>query len=80
VRIRERLFGVGLVCAGVAGIGLAYLFWRLGLGALPSVPLPPGMRPDLVPTMSPLSCVLPLIAIASTLLVLEGLRRIVFAE
>ena len=47
----------------------------------PQPPLPPGMRPDLVPNVaSPFACVLPLTAIGSGLLVLEGLRRILFPD
>jgi hypothetical protein len=43
-------------------------------------PLPPGMRPDLVPAFSPFACILPLAAIGSALLVLEGLRRAILPE
>ncbi|HYU18193.1 MAG TPA: hypothetical protein VEQ11_05805 [Chloroflexota bacterium] len=77
MKLRERLVGLALVALGVAGFGLAYLLWSKDPI---QPPLPPGMRPDLVPILSPLGCVVPMAGIASALLVLEGLRRAILPE
>lgn len=80
MQLRERLLGLALVGLGFGGLGLVYLLWSQGPVRAPLPPLPPGMRPDLFPVLSPFNCILPLAAIASSLLVLEGLRRIVLGE
>lgn len=80
MKLEARLVGLLLIGLGFAGLGVSYLLWSVGTRLAPPVPLPPGMRPDLVPTLSPFSCVLPLIAVASVLLVLEGMRRVVLPD
>ena len=80
MKLRARLFGLALIGLGFVGFGLIYLLWSIGATLAPRPPLPPGMRPDLVPAISPFTCVLPLAAIASSLLVLEGLRRTILPE
>jgi hypothetical protein len=44
------------------------------------MPVPPGLPRDLLPIASPLNCVLPIVAIGSSLLVLFGLKRLVIGE
>jgi len=80
MKLRARLFGLALIVLGFVGFGLIYLLWSIGATLAPRPPLPPGMRPDLVPVISPFTCILPLAAIASSLLVLEGLRRTILPE
>jgi hypothetical protein len=80
MKLRERLVGLALIGLGFVGMGLVYLLWSAGAGLAPRPPLPPGMRPDLVPTLSPFTCILPLAAIASSLLVLEGVRRTILPD
>lgn len=80
MKLGARLVGLALIGLGFVGMGLVYALWSRGQAAILRPPLPPGMRPDLVPSLSPFDCVLPLAAVASSLLVLEGLRRIVLPE
>ncbi len=61
-------------------MGVVYLFWLLESALAPRVPLPPGMMPGLAPVFSPLSCLLPLGAIAAALLVIEGIRRLILPD
>ena len=62
---------------GVAGFDLIYLFWTIG----PLMPAsPPGMPRGLMPIFSPISCLVPGIAIGSSGLVLIGLRRLLFPD
>jgi hypothetical protein len=80
MKIGERLVGLALIGVGFAGFGLvALLSWMEPL-MMSRPPLPPGMRPDLVPTLSPFNCLLPLTAIGSAALVLIGLRRLVLPD
>ncbi len=80
MKLRERLVGLGLVGLGFVGMGLVYLIWSFGASPTLRPPLPPGMRGDLVPNLSPFTCIAPLAGVASALLVLEGLRRIVMPD
>jgi hypothetical protein len=80
MKVRARLLGTALVALGFGGMALVYLFWSHGAGLMLRPPLPPGMREDLVPVFSPFVCILPLAAVASVLLVVEGLRRIIGPE
>ena len=73
----ERLIGLGMILGGVLGLGLVYLMWRF---APASMPVPPGLPRDLLPIASPLNCILPIVAIGSSLLVLFGLKRLVIGE
>ena len=80
MKLRARLAGLGLIVLGFVGMGLVYLISTFGAAPAFRPPLPPGIRADLVPIISPFACIAPLAAIASALLVLEGLRRLVFPE
>ena len=80
MKLRARLLGLALIGLGFGGMGLVYLAWTFGSSPAFRPPLPPGMREDLVPIVSPFSCIVPLGALASALLVLEGLRRLVLPE
>ena len=80
MKLRARLVGLALIGLGFGGMGLVYVMWRFGASPAYPLPLPPGMRGDLVPIVSPLSCIVPLTAVASILLILEGLRRLVLPD
>jgi hypothetical protein len=73
----ERLIGLALILGGVLGFGLVYFMWKF---APASMPVPPGLPRNLLPIASPLNCILPITAIGSSLLVLLGLRRLIFPE
>jgi hypothetical protein len=73
----ERLVGLGLIALGMIGFGLLYLFWRIG----PLMPAaPPGMPSGLMPMLSPIACMVPVIGLGSCGLVLLGLKRLIFPE
>ena len=80
MNIRGRLVGVGLIVLGVASAGVIYGFWLLDQAYGLRPPTPPGMPAGITPVLSPLSCLLPVGAIGSTLLVIEGMRRVIFPE
>ena len=80
MKLRARLVGLGLIGLGFAGMGLVYLIWTFGASPAVRPPLPLGIRPDLVPIVSPFACIAPLAAIGSVLLMLEGLRRLVLPD
>jgi hypothetical protein len=73
----ERLIGLGMILGGLLGFGLVYLMWRFAPAAMP---VPAGLPRDLLPIASPLNCVLPIVAIGSSLLVMLGLKRLVVGE
>jgi hypothetical protein len=75
--VEDRLIGLALMLVGVLGFGLVYLMW---LYAPASMPAPPGLPRNLLPIASPLNCILPITAIGSSLMVLLGLRRLIFPE
>jgi hypothetical protein len=79
--LRERLVGLALILAGLASMGVVYLFWqhRSTLVLAPPVP-PPGLPPTMMPLASPLDCLMPFAALAATGLVVEGFRRLVFPD
>jgi len=74
---QERLVGVLMIIGGVTGFGAVYLLW---LYAPSMMPVPPGLPSNLLPLASPLNCILPGTAIGSCLLVVVGLRKLVFAD
>ena len=74
---QERVIGLLLILGGVAGFGVVYLLW---LYAPASIPTPPGLPRNLLPLLSPLNCILPMTAVGSSLLVLLGLRKLIFAD
>ena len=80
MNLRGRLVGLGLIVLGVASAGVLYGLWLLDQAFGLRPPAPPGLPPGLSPVLSPLSCLLPVGAIGSVLLVVEGLRRVVFPE
>jgi hypothetical protein len=77
VKLGARLVGLGLIGLGVGSLGLIYLFWLLDAAMAPRIPVPPGLPAGYVPRLSPLTCMIPVMGIASALIVLEGLRRVV---
>ena len=80
MNIRGRLVGLGLIVLGVASAGTLYGFWLLDQAFGLRPPSPPGLPAGLSPVLSPLACLLPVGAIGSALLVLEGVRRMIFPE
>jgi hypothetical protein len=79
LELGERLQGLGLVLVGVLGLGFVYLIFQSG--GLPGAPAPPPPPPGLnglqvPPLISVTNCLVPGIAIASTGLILVGLRRV----
>jgi hypothetical protein len=73
----DRLIGLALILGGLLGFGAVYLLW---LYAPASMPAPPGLPRSVLPIASPMSCLLPITAIGSSLLVLIGLKRLVVGE
>lgn len=73
----ERLAGLGLILLGLVGFGLVYLLWFVAPAAMPA---PPGLPRPMLPLLSPLTCALPVMAIASVALIFVGLRKLVLAE
>jgi hypothetical protein len=73
----ERLVGLGLIALGMIGFGLVYLFWKIG----PLMPAAPANMPrGLMPMLSPIACMVPMISLGSCGLVLLGLRRLLFPD
>ena len=54
--------------------------WLLTQTVGPRLPAPPGLPSGLTPAISPLSCLLPIGMIGAALLVVEGVRRVIFPE
>jgi hypothetical protein len=77
LRRAERLVGLVLILASVAGFGLVYLLWWIGPL---SPPAPRGLPPGLVPMLNPVSCLIPGAAIGSCILFLLGVRRLLFPD
>ena len=61
----------------MVGFGVVYVLW---LYAPAAIPAPPGLPRNLLPLTSPLNCMLPVTVIGSSLLVLMGLKKLVFGE
>jgi hypothetical protein len=73
----ERLSGLLLIVVGVVGFGLVYLVWLIG----PLAPAaPPGIPRGFTSMLSPITCLVPVGAIGSTILILLGLRKLLFPE
>jgi hypothetical protein len=75
LQLEERLTGLGVAVLGLVGLIIVYL---ISTGVLPAgLPPPPQPRGVLVqvPVFSATSCLVPLIAISSVVLVVLGLRR-----
>jgi hypothetical protein len=71
----ERLVGLLLLLAGAAGLVLIYLMFQGGWFQ-PTRPVRlPGSRPDSLPALNPLFCLLPLMFLGSIGLALLGLRK-----
>ena len=77
VNIRGRLVGLGVIALGLIGGSIVYGLWLLDQAYGLRAPTPPGFPAGLSPVISPLSCIVPLGAIGSTLRVLEGVRRVI---
>ena len=72
--LQERLAGCGLIVGGLIGMGVAFLLWRV----LPlTAPVPPGMASGFAPLLSPVTCMIPMIAVLAAGLVLLGLKKLV---
>ena len=80
MNLRGRLVGLGLIVLGVVNAGIVYGLWLLDQAYGLRPPTPPGLPPGMSPVLSPLACLVPVGAVGATLLVIEGLRRVVFPE
>ena len=80
MNLRGRLVGLGLILFGVATAGGIYGLWLLDQALAPRLPVPPGLPGGISPAISPLTCLVPIGVIVAALLVVEGLRRVVFPE
>ena len=75
----ERLQGLLMILAGCAAMVLIWFAQQNGwLQVRP--PTPPGVRPELLPVVTPLSCILPMAAIGALGLCVVGVRRIVMPD
>ena len=73
--LAERLQGLLLILVGCTLMLLLYLAQQSGwLQARP--PIPAGVRPDLLPVVTPLSCLLPLASLGAVGLCLVGIRKL----
>jgi hypothetical protein len=73
--VAERLRGLLLILLGCVSLMLVYLAQQHGWLQL-RPPTPPGARPELLPVITPLSCVLPMAAIGALGLCLAGLQKL----
>lgn len=74
---QERLAGCGLIIGGLVGMGVAFLLWRV----IPlTAPVPPGTPSTFAPLLSPVTCMIPMIAVLASGLVLLGLKKLVMPE
>ncbi len=80
MNVRGRLVGLGVIALGLISGGIVYGLWLLDQSYGLRAPTPPGFPAGLSPVMSPLSCIVPIGAIGATLLVLEGVRRVISPE
>jgi hypothetical protein len=72
----ERLSGLLLFLAGTASLAAILLMQRAGWFQPTRLPLPAGLRPELVPVLTPLACVAPLATLGALGLCLLGLRKL----
>ncbi len=80
VKIQERLVGLGVIALGLISGGIVYGLWLLDQSYGLRAPTPPGFPAGLSAVLSPLTCIVPVGAIGATLLILEGVRRVIFPE
>jgi hypothetical protein len=73
--LRERLQGLLLIVAGCVALLLVHLAQQAGWFQL-RPPTPPGLRPELLPVITPLSCLLPMVALGGLGLCLVGLKKL----
>lgn len=73
--VAERLRGLLLILLGCVSLMLIYQAQQHGWLQL-RPPTPPGARPELLPVITPLSCVLPMAAIGALGLCLAGLQKL----
>ena len=71
----ERLQGLLLILAGCASLALVYLVQQHGWLEL-RPPTPPGIRPEWVPVVTPVSCILPMAALGAVGLCWVGLKKL----
>ena len=72
--LQERLTGLGLIVGGLALFGLVYVLWLF----MPArIATPAAIPAGIAPMASPLSCMVPIVAIQAVVLVLIGLRKLI---
>ena len=80
MNLRGRLVGVGVIALGLVSGAIVYGLWLLDQAYGLRPPTPPGLPAGMSPVLSPLACLVPIGAIGATLLVIEGVRRVIFPE
>jgi hypothetical protein len=73
----ERLQGLLLILAGCLCLTLIYLAQQNGWLQQARPPTPPGVHPELLPVITPLSCVLPMAAMGALGLCFAGAKKLV---
>jgi hypothetical protein len=73
----ERLQGLLLILVGCASMVLIYFAQQAGWFQQARPPTPPGIRPEFLPVITPLSCVLPMAALGALGLCFIGFKRLV---
>ncbi|MFN8523526.1 MAG: hypothetical protein U0821_10565 [Chloroflexota bacterium] len=77
MQLKERLVGLGLMALAVSLLAGVVTLWWFGRMLQPEIPLPPGIRRDMVPVLTPFACIVPLTAVGAGLLFLVGLRKFI---
>lgn len=75
MRLRQRLTGLALMLAGMLSLAAVSWAWQHGWLQPVHPPPPPGLRPDLLPIISPLSCIYPFLVLGAVGLFVVGLKQ-----
>lgn len=73
--LAERLQGLLLLFAGIGSMALIYLAQQHGWLQL-RMPTPPGIRPELVPVVTPVSLIFPMATLGALALCWVGLKKL----
>jgi hypothetical protein len=75
--LADRLQGLLLILAGCACLSLIYLAQQNGWLHQARPPTPPGVSPDLLPVITPISCILPMAALGALGLCFAGAKKLI---